>query len=284
MLSTFTGGSNLPSSCLCLSSSCHNTNSETPSGSTISSASAPLGIIFGNSGRFVDPNGMNILRARIALCNAAVVQKERERKRERERRKTSEFFASWKLGKEREREKEREKEREFSFGCPLLNPLSSLFSRSGNERESFKKENENISPTTRDCAPVWTAPPGTNGRKCRFKITSSGSGGFKLLKTDAYRIVTVPSRKAFMFCSRTKFCSCESGIWYDSSSSSSSESSSSSSLSSTSISSSSSSLSEEDIARCIIAFKNGARACAYYSCVCEAFSKIDRKKKKRECV
>ena len=146
MLSTFTGGSNLPSSCLCLSSSCHNTNSETPSGSTISSASAPDGIIFGNSGRFVDPNGMNILRARIALCNAAVVQKEREREREREEKDVRIlcFLEAWK----REREREREKEREFSFGCPLLNPpFFSLFALGERrERESFEKENENISP------------------------------------------------------------------------------------------------------------------------------------------
>ena len=143
MLSTFTGGSNLPSSCLCLSSSCHNTNSETPSGSTISSASAPDGIIFGNSGRFVDPNGMNILRARIALCNAAVVQKERERERKREREEKDVrivcFLEAWK--RERERERKREKEREFSFGCPLLNPpFFSLFALGEREGENRSKK------------------------------------------------------------------------------------------------------------------------------------------------
>ena len=77
MLSTFTAGNELFASSLSLSSSCHNTNSSTPSGSTISSASASDGMILGNSTLSFDPNGMNIFRARIALCNPAVWQKKK---------------------------------------------------------------------------------------------------------------------------------------------------------------------------------------------------------------
>lgn len=77
-----------------------------------------------------------------------------------------------------------------------------------NRLSSSERARKHTSKHTKN-VPVCNAPPGTSGAKCLFKITSSGSGGFKLLRTDAYRIFESgrPSRNAFTFCSRTKFSS-----------------------------------------------------------------------------
>ena len=61
-------------------------------------------MIFGNSGRFVEPNGMNIFRARIARCNAAASQKREKRKARRKGwRIEAKKGTSGTRGRERER-------------------------------------------------------------------------------------------------------------------------------------------------------------------------------------
>ena len=114
-------------------------------------------MIFSNSGRFVEPNGMNIFRARIARCNAAASQKREKRKA---RRKGSE--STREKGHRGHAERERKTE---SLFFKSEHPKA-LFSLPLEENESFEIEEnyeKNVDAFDEGALPVCSAPPGTSG-------------------------------------------------------------------------------------------------------------------------